>query len=90
MKAERPKFKEIAGKKLLSFLLTVLLAGCAGYSQLHKSARRGDLANVRTLLEEGAAVDSVARNGTTPLHTSALAGQEAIAALLLDQGAAVE
>ncbi|KAK2790234.1 hypothetical protein FQN52_005731 [Onygenales sp. PD_12] len=61
-----------------------------GYSPLFSAVRNGDEAMVRLLIKEGAVVDSLDKDNTTPLSLAATAGYESIAKLLIDRGAAVD
>ena len=58
-------------------------------SALHQATRNGDLHEVQTLLENGAAVDEKNEQGLTPLHLIALNGRTDLAELLLDHGAPI-
>jgi len=57
---------------------------------LHDSAERGDLAEVRRLLEAGTSVNQLDDSGETALHGAAAFGHEDIVRLLLDRGAEVD
>ncbi len=62
--------------------------GAGGFTPLMFSARRGDLAMARLLLEHGAAIDDVAADGSTPLLVATVRGHVPLALLLLERGAA--
>lgn len=55
-------------------------------SVLHEAAKRGDLAQLAKLLDEGESVDGI-RFGFAPLHIAAKAGHADAVAMLLDRGA---
>ncbi|HET6598394.1 MAG TPA: ankyrin repeat domain-containing protein [Burkholderiaceae bacterium] len=59
----------------------------AAYRGVLAAAARGDVAEVRTLLEGGAAVDGRDSHGRTPLHVAAFAGQHAVMRELVAHGA---
>jgi hypothetical protein len=54
------------------------------------SARRGNLHQVRELLEAGADVDSATIDNSTPLMVAAGAGREDVVKLLLEKGASIK
>ena len=54
---------------------------------LHAAAWRGDVAQIRTLLHSGAAIDARDAQGRTPLHLATHARQRAAVRLLLHKGA---
>ena len=56
-------------------------------SFLLQAAKRGDLYQVRALLDRGAEADALDRDGTTPLMFVALNGATEILRLLLAAGA---
>lgn len=58
-------------------------------SILAKAATKGDLAKVRSLIEEGANVNVTDALGRTPLHMTAFYGRPKTAALLIASGANV-
>jgi hypothetical protein len=56
-------------------------------SPLHQAAARGDVAQLRALLDRGAQIDERGRFDRTALHEAVIAGTTAAAGLLLDRGA---
>ena len=54
------------------------------------AAQKGHEAVVQLLLDKGAAVDAVLKDGHTALIIAAQQGHEAVVKLLLDKGAAVD
>ena len=81
------------GGVLLSAALLVLLAGArpgtpgGPDAPVADAARRGDLAQVRTLLQEGADVNAPSGDGMTALHWAAQRGDAEMGATLLVAGA---
>ena len=73
-------------------LALVLLAGAVlpGGSPLLDATKRGDVAAVRSLLEDGADPNLAQGDGLTALHVAAEEGYLEIAKLLIDAGAKVE
>jgi dipeptidyl aminopeptidase/acylaminoacyl peptidase len=67
----------------------LIIRGANDISPLHLAVHKGDLAEVRNLVEKGADVNNGTRRGTTPLHTAAAAGLDDVAALLIEKGADV-
>ena len=59
-------------------------------AQVAEAAMRGDLAEVRDLIETGADVNAALGDGMTALHWSAERGDSDVASLLLSAGAQVE
>lgn len=59
-------------------------------SELHRAARGGDLAKVRSLIEAGAPLDQRSRDGNTALQLAARGDAREIVEALLDAGAAVD
>lgn len=59
-------------------------------SFLHKTAERGNLESVRTLLAEGADINARDDRGRTPLHAAAREGHCEVARWLLDNGADIQ
>jgi len=58
-------------------------------AELLQAARRGSEATVRTLLDQGAAVDSRNRLGDTPLNIAAKNGHTHLGLYLIERGADV-
>ena len=58
--------------------------------RLLAAAEKGDIEEVRNLLDRGAEVDSRNRGGETPLHKAAKNGHIEVARLLLDRGARID
>ncbi|MCC6392933.1 MAG: PQQ-binding-like beta-propeller repeat protein [Bryobacterales bacterium] len=54
---------------------------------LLSAARKGDLAAVKSLLQNGAPIETKTSYGQTPLYLAAMNGHEDVARFLLDQGA---
>lgn len=54
---------------------------------LHIAARKGELADVKTLVACGAKVNAIGDMGSTPLHDAASKGHVEVVALLLANGA---
>jgi ankyrin repeat protein len=54
---------------------------------LHQSAQDGDLLVLKFLLDNGAEVDPINKDGMTPLHLACRNGRKSIAELLLQRGA---
>ncbi len=63
--------------------------GDASADALQEAARRGDLARVEALLDQGVQVDAATRYGTTPLFFAAARGHAAIVRALVEGGADV-
>jgi hypothetical protein len=59
-------------------------------SLLHSAAAKGDGDVARALLEAGASVDAVDKQGDTPLHYAAFQGHAVVARALLEAGASVD
>ena len=72
------------------FVAALLWAGAPPDAPLADAAMRGDVEEVRALLEEGADVDAAHGDGMTGLHWSAERGDEDVARLLLSAGANVD
>lgn len=73
---------------LLPFLLgTVLLAATLGESPVADAAMRGDIEEIRSLIDTGADVDAPQGDGMTALHWAAEAGTLDMARVLLEAGA---
>jgi len=64
----------------------VLLAGDLN-DELLTAARKGDLASVKALLQQGAMLEAKTPYGQTPLYLAAMSGREEVVAFLLDKGA---
>jgi ankyrin repeat protein len=79
-------------KAFVAFGLAALLAAAAlpTDAPLIDAARNGDVEAVRSLLAEGADVNTAQGDGMTGLHWAAEGGHAAVADLLLAAGAAVE
>lgn len=54
---------------------------------LHIAARKGELADVKLLVECGAKVNAIGDIGNTPLHGAAAKGHAGVVKLLLENGA---
>jgi ankyrin repeat protein len=65
--------------------LAALLAGCA--SPLGRAASDGDVAAIKRLINQGAALDAPDADAQTPLMRAAAAGQAEAITALLDAGA---
>src|SRR5205085_10906805 len=59
------------------------------HSLLHFAVARGDLAQVRRLLDAGVPADLLARDGLAPLHWSLAQDDTAVLSLLLQRGSPV-
>ena len=79
-------------KAFVAFGLAALLAAAAlpTDAPLIDAARNGDVEAVRSLLAEGADVNTAQGDGMTGLHWAAEGGHAAVADLLLAAGAGVE
>ncbi len=66
---------------------TSIVAGAA--TTLNEAAAKGDLAQVKKLLQKGANVNAKDAFSATPLHEAAEAGHKAVAQLLVSKGANV-
>jgi hypothetical protein len=73
---------------LVALLLTLLAPDRE--EDLREAARRGDLARVRSLLDEGVAVDAKNRYGATALFFAADKGNLPLVELLVERGARVD
>jgi hypothetical protein len=62
-------------------------ADAAAPSALHQAAARGDVDQLRALLDGGARIDERGQFEWTALHEAVIAGKTAAASLLLDRGA---
>ena len=74
---------------LLAFVLCMGAGVAAAQSPLIEAVKQGDLAVIRDLLEQGAAVDAPEIDGTTALHWAVHRDDDDIAALLIGAGADV-
>ena len=73
------------GRKDLVELLTA--KGAAPVSTIHLAARAGDLAKVKSFIEEGTDVNAMDKLGRTPLSSAILADNNDIAKFLIAKGA---
>jgi hypothetical protein len=75
----------------IALLLCLVFAGPAVAGPLHDAARKGDLPEVKRLIDAGADVNAPgALYGWTPLHEAAVAGHVEVARLLINRGAKVD
>lgn len=58
------------------------------WTPLHEACAKGNIDQVRTLIDRRAALSATDSNGNTPLHVAASNGHQAIVKLLLERGAA--
>jgi ankyrin repeat protein len=63
-----------------------MLASIAIGAPIHTAAEKGNLARVRTLLNNGVAVDAKDGQGRTPLYMTASWGRKQVVQLLIDKG----
>ncbi|MFB0552620.1 MAG: ankyrin repeat domain-containing protein [Phycisphaerae bacterium] len=75
------------GRKDLVELLTA--KGAAPESTIHLAARAGDLAKVKSFIEEGTDVNARDKGGETPLFSAVLADNSDVAKFLITKGADV-
>lgn len=61
--------------------------GAMDDTMLHIAARKGELADVKLLVECGAKVNAIGDIGNTPLHGAAAKGHAVVVILLLENGA---
>jgi len=71
------------------FAVIFSLSGFAVAEPLHEAAKEGDLAKVKSLIEEGSDVNAGDEKGFTPLHFAAYGGYKEVAELLTLKGANV-
>jgi ankyrin repeat protein len=74
----------------LHFDAKVNQPGPDGLTALHVAARKGGLVAVKLLLEHGADIEALNRDGHTPLTTALLARNTLVAEYFVKQGAIVE
>src|SRR5713226_2122007 len=67
----------------------VLFAGDVN-EDLLAAARKGDLASLKSLLANGAALETKTPYGQTPLYLAAMNGHQEVVDFLLDKGASTE
>ncbi|XP_004247547.1 protein VAPYRIN-LIKE [Solanum lycopersicum] len=77
---------ELAIDKGHSKLYDVLQLG----DTLHKAARKGDVADIKKCITEGANVNGKDQNGWTPLHRAAFKGRVEVAKVLVNNGAKLD
>ena len=76
-------------RTLLTLTVISLLASTALGAPIHTASEKGNLSRVRTLLNNGVAVDAKDGQGRTPLYMAASWGRTQVAQLLIDKGADV-
>ncbi len=78
-------------KFIMVYIFAVIfsLSGFAVAEPLHEAAKEGDLAKVKSLIEEGSDVNAGDEKGFTPLHFAAYGGYKEVAELLTLKGANV-
>ena len=76
-------------RTLLTITIVSLPASTAIGAPIHTAAEKGNLARVRTLLNNGVAVDAKDGQGRTPLYMAASWGRKQVVQLLIDKGADV-
>ncbi|NTS77829.1 ankyrin repeat domain-containing protein [Catenovulum sp. SM1970] len=78
---------------LFILFLTLMLSACGpkpwDEPALHDAAMRGDLAEVKALIKDGADVNKLNQQGATPLHWAAFKGHLDVAKYLVGQGAKI-
>jgi ankyrin repeat protein len=67
-------------------IVELLIQKGADFS-IHLAARLGDLARIKSLIEDGADVNAKDIGGDTPLHIAAAKGHEEVVKLLIEKGA---
>ena len=91
-----PNLRRLAWQSLIVVLLTLTAGSLAAAQtrpidkQLAEAAAKGDVARVESLLDAGAAVDSVDRQRRTPLMLAMDKGRLAAARVLVRRGASLE
>src|SRR5512134_1587412 len=74
----------------IAFLTAWALLAWDQNTDLLSSARTGDLAVVKALVEKGADLETKTPYGQTPLYLAAMNGHSEVVAFLLDKGASAE
>lgn len=79
---------------ILAGVFAVIIGGAAfaneGFTDLHKAARDGDIAEVNRLIDDGADVNAKDIYDFTPLHAVAIYGQTETAIVLIKAGAIID
>jgi cytohesin len=89
MSARSPRTARVTPVALAVALVTALSGAAPPTDPLLEAVKRGDLAAVRSLLQEGADPDAAQGDGLTALHIAAQTGNLDIARLLIDSRASV-
>ena len=76
-------------RTLLTITIVSMLASIAIGAPIHTAAEKGNLARVRTLLNNGVAVDAKDGQGRTPLYMAASWCRKQVIQLLIDKGAEI-